>query len=591
MNKTEEIKEKFGKLERIGVISSPSSTASLSIDILGTAVYKRLVGSLCCFNFIQENIDNYALGQITEIGMRNNWIEGPTMRSLVRQRGVVEPITGRQDYHFATMNVGSVLKVSNNVEPSILGTVPSTGTLVSIVNDDMMNALLKDYKSEFSYLGKVYGNETKMPMWFKHFGDKKSGGNGEAYHIGIFGKTGSGKSVLSKMITLSYAKNKPMTIFILDPQGEFTKLKNESTINELFKNKLKKDIQFISIKHLILWGRELFKRILTMSGFFDNFRSMREDKKELAVKKIVDWLLDKAGEKVTLSGIKMSLQNFYKEEVFDEVMDELSNEKFWAKIYSGDGKESIIEAVKEIQSNTTSKSELYKLWYQTCNLFRHNGDTKKVSIKDLVDNIKGTEIGKFIVIDLSDDDIDNDIIWNDEIRKLVINELLKAIKTVGSEQYKKGELLNTLIVIDEAHRIIPRELNDEFDITKELISTIKDGVNTTRKYGIGWMFISQTLSGINSDVIKQIRTYIFGYGLSYGVERQSLKEIIGGQDDYFNLYQTFKDPEAGIGTPEYSFMAIGPMSPLSFSGNPLFFTTFNFPKEFLEDNFRDFNND
>jgi len=33
-------------------------------------------------------------------------------------------------------------------------------------------------------------------------------GAGEAYHIGIFGKTGSGKSVLAKMILVAYANTK-----------------------------------------------------------------------------------------------------------------------------------------------------------------------------------------------------------------------------------------------------------------------------------------------------------------------------------------------------------------------------------------------
>ena len=588
MNKLDEIKEKFDTLERIGVISSPSSTASLSIDILGTAVNKRLVGSLCCFNFMQDNLDHYALGQITEIDMRNNWIEGPTIRSLIRQRGTVDPITGRQDYHFAKMNIGSVLKVSNKMEPSILGTIPSTGTPIKIMNDDMMEVLLKDYSSQFSYLGKIYGTDTKMPMWFKHFGDKKDGGNGEAYHIGIFGKTGSGKSVLSKMITLSYAKNKPMTIFILDPQGEFTKLKNDPQIIEIFKNKLNKEIQFINIKHMMLENSDLFKHILAMSGFMSAFSILTADKIEQATDALVSWLLNRGRSNINLLNIEMKIQNFYKEAVFNEIINIFSDSKFVSKFYATkDTIERTIEKAKEIQNSNFEKNNLFKLWSQVCNLFTNSGNSDKISIRKLVEKIVGTDNGQFIIIDLSEDSIDDNIIWNEEIRKLVINELLKTIKTVGSGEYKKNQSLNTLVVIDEAHRIIPREVTDDLDITKELITTIKDGVNTTRKYGIGWMFISQTLSGINSDIIKQLRSYVFGYGLSYGVERQSLKDIIGGQDDYFNLYQTFRDPESGIGTPEFSFMAIGPLSPLSFSENPLFFTTFDFPYEFLKLNFSD----
>ena len=73
--------------ERIGTIGSPSSTSALSLDILGTAVGKKLVGELALFRFAQDGYPHYALGQITEVRLRNIWLEDPTMRSLARQRG------------------------------------------------------------------------------------------------------------------------------------------------------------------------------------------------------------------------------------------------------------------------------------------------------------------------------------------------------------------------------------------------------------------------------------------------------------------------------------------------------------------------
>ena len=50
-----------------------------------------------------------------------------------------------------------------------------------------------------------------------------------------------------------------------------------------------------------------------------------------------------------------------------------------------------------------------------------------------------------------------------------------------------------------------------------------------------------------------------------------------------DLYQLFRDPHSSfdIATREYSFMTIGPVSPLSFAGTPLFFNAFNTPEEFL----------
>ena len=65
------IEENFEKAENIGVIGSPSSTNELTVDVLGTAVNKGLVGKFSLFNYIQDGKDHYALGQITEIIMQN----------------------------------------------------------------------------------------------------------------------------------------------------------------------------------------------------------------------------------------------------------------------------------------------------------------------------------------------------------------------------------------------------------------------------------------------------------------------------------------------------------------------------------------
>ena len=97
------IKQLISSSERIGTIGSPSSTSELSLDILGTAVTKKLVGELALFRFSQDGKPHYALGQITEVQLRNIWLEDPTMRSLARQRGQVNPVSGQQDTHLGDM--------------------------------------------------------------------------------------------------------------------------------------------------------------------------------------------------------------------------------------------------------------------------------------------------------------------------------------------------------------------------------------------------------------------------------------------------------------------------------------------------------
>lgn len=221
-NNPNKLNEIVSNAERIGVIGSPSSTNELALDIMAGAVGKKLVGELAFFHYPQENNTNYALGQITEVTLRNIWHEDPTMRSLIRQRGRVDAVSERQDTHQGEMIVSAVFAdAQGNYRPSILGTVPATGTPIYLADDDVLKELLKAYQSQVFYLGHVYGSKPKLPLWFKHF-EQGVDGAGEAYHIGIFGKTGSGKSVLGRMLLLAYAKHRKMGIFVFDPQGEFS---------------------------------------------------------------------------------------------------------------------------------------------------------------------------------------------------------------------------------------------------------------------------------------------------------------------------------------------------------------------------------
>ena len=575
----DKIKEIFDRSERIGVIGSPSKTTEISADILGTAVGKRLVGSLCTFNYLQDGRDHYALGQIVEVGMRNVWAEDPTMRSLIRQRGSVQPVTERQDYHYGKMSVSSVFSISNQTEPSMLGTVPSTGTSIRLMGEDMMLSLLSKLPDKLTFLGRAYGTDIRLPMWFKHFGNE-NGGTGEAYHIGVFGKTGSGKSVLSKMIVLGYAKNASMNIFILDPQGEFSKMKTDAQICSLLESNFGKEIQFTGVHNLVLSGKGLFLRILLSSPFLSKLSIFSDENKERAIDQI-DTILRGKNRSLTAPRNEIKPWHYYLRENFEAVWQTIQQDDIISKIYSGrDYQERLRNSMQEADFE-----EMYDLWAKIANLFAYGEG--KIQISRLVEELSDASRGKFIIINLSEEGIPENIFWSDEIRKLVINELLKAISSLGEEKYKADKSLNTLIVIDEAHRLAPREVDKEDEISVALKATVIDGIRTTRKYGLGWMFISQTLSGLDREIINQIRAYIFGYGLAYGIERQALREIIGGSEDSFGLYKLFKDPQSGLGKPEYSFMSFGPISPLSFSGTPLFFTSLDFPVEFIGLNFNE----
>ena len=348
---TKHIDQLVDDAERISVIGSPSSTSELSLDILGTAVTKKLVGELALFKFLQDASTHYALGQITEVELHNIWHEDPTMRSLIRQRGRIDAVSERQDTHRGKMTVSAVFsRTGNNYAPSILGTVPATGTPTHIVDDNILDTLLQAYKSQMFYLGHVYGSTPKLPLWFKHFGNGNNGA-GEAYHLGVFGKTGSGKSVLAKMILMGYAQHRQMGLFVFDPQGEFSqglrdpnkpkqmgKVFSPFLLNGLARRTIAYDIGKIQLDR---W--EIFTELLREFGFFFELGIKSSQYQDIAAERVTDFLkrsrhtlgkLNDDALRDTLTDLHTNIHRVYAnaggvervQEFINEVVDSLTTE-------------------------------------------------------------------------------------------------------------------------------------------------------------------------------------------------------------------------------------------------------------------------
>jgi len=580
-----DIEQLISSSERIGVIGSPSSTSELSLDILGTAVTKKLIGELALFRFPQDGNPHYALGQITEVQLRNIWLEDPTMRSLARQRGQVNPVSGQQDTHLGEMTVSAVFSDDGNTfEPSILGTVPATGTFIHLATDQILDSLLERYRDEIFYLGHVYGSTPKLPLWFKHFGDNRfgPGGAGEAYHIGIFGKTGSGKSVLAKMVLLAYARYAGMAIFVIDPQGEFSKDARGELRAEGFPlnlsnvlSDLNKEVIIKSVRELVLNEWDLFVEILCESKFFELISIAHPNNRRMAAEEIERGLKG-----------KIKLTDLYNEASFKEAWKILGNDRAQKIFYPSDAPRKRFQSIyEEYNGDSERLNKLYTAtWKPVCELFRERGNAVKIS--SLIYKTFDTQTSKrpVVIIDLSRE-MATGLFWNDTIQALIIKSLLDGLKHIAESAYKENQFLNTLVILDEAHRLAPRE-KMENEAQESVRSALMDVVRTTRKYGLGWMFISQTLSSLHREIIGQLRIFFFGFGLALGTEFMSLKEIIGGDPNALKLYQSFRDPHSAfdIASRQYAFMTIGPVSPLSFAGTPLFLTVFNTPEEFLQTN-------
>jgi hypothetical protein len=574
--------------QEIAVIGSPSSNTSLTLDLLLEATEERIVGALTAFRAIQNGTPIISVGQIVGIELRNRWHEDSVFRNLVKRTGEIPPITNRQDTRVADLVVGATFRqAENGYEPEVLGMVPPTGTRVFRVDQAILDQLLSAYQSEIFYLGRAYANDVLYPMWFKHFGSGLDGA-GEAYHLAIFGKTGSGKSVLAKNLLLAYARHKSpnqMGLLVIDPQGEFSREFGRGEVTARYNldyreacNLLGRTIYCVQVPTIKLDRWNLFADLLSRTQFFQRL-SVRSTEWVRNAAEVLAERLQKA---------KVRLSKLNTEESFKRAIELLAEDKTLKQIYSGkEGRDRFADMLKDTE---VTSPLFYDAWLPVASLFQDLDSTgrTKPTIEQIVEQCLKPGDRQIVILDLSGAGLsreDKQTFWSEQVQALLIDRIAEALIRKAEELYG-DKPLNALVVLDEAHRLAGSEYMDEESDRASLRKKLIDGVRTTRKYGLGWMFVSQSISSIHRSILDQCRILIFGFGLAMGEEFRRLRDFAGGDDQSMQLYQSFRDPQSfpRRDLQEFPFMAVGPVSPLAFSGKPLFFTAFTDPNRFIHEN-------
>jgi DNA helicase HerA-like ATPase len=573
----------------VAVIGSPSSNTELTLDLLLEATEERMVGALTAFRAIQNGTPIISVGQVVGIELRNRWHEDSVFRNLVKRTGEIPPITNRQDTRVADLVVGATFREgSNGYDPEVLGMVPPTGTRVFRVDQALLDQLLSVYQQEIVYLGKAYANDVLYPMWFKHFGSGP-GGAGEAYHLGVFGKTGSGKSGLAKMMLCAYSRHPELGILVIDPQGEFTleltgtRVGQQGLALDRAIKEQGRSIHKYNINDIQLDDWALFEEMLVSLGFCQEL-TVTHQSNAIRAAEVIRNALERAEDK----GRKLHLlANLVRQEALQAALNAVMDPQSLQYIFpSQDPRRRLQNRAQDILDNRLSEVFQDK-WRPVAELFTAGNDKRKLYgiISDLMGTTDSTSRRPVIVVDLSARG-NQGRFWSDELQRRVLGKLLNVLVIQATASLSTGKSANVLVLLDEAHRHAPSGRLDEDSEADRLRSLLRRAVRETRKYGIGWFFISQTLGGIDNEILQQLRILAFGFGLAMGSEFDRLKDFAGGDKRSLELYQSFRDPQSfpRRDLQEFPFMAVGPVSPLAFSGKPLFFTAFTDPAEFLRVN-------
>lgn len=562
-------------------IGSPSDSFEVVLDIRQDFCKRKVLGEFVCFH-TKEGLDHiYSLGQITEVKTVNKWHEEPSFKSVIKRKGKLPHLSDDADNRLATLNIQSSFKKTiGKTIPTQLNNSPATGTEVFPVNKEFMDSLLEPVidSAKTIVLGKAHSSDIDIPFWFQHFGeDDNDNGHGDAYHVGVFGKTGSGKTTTAAMMLAGYAANyKRMSFLVFDPQDQFFNDNKVLPDEKSFKQAiLEKGIDEEKYKPIRLTkdfclpdSPELFTEILLSSGFIRKyFNISTEDKKNDLRQSLENYLVSRGSENSAFSISKCNSQKLLeqitkkfigpyvqgrekKDTEFSTYLEDVYSSSASLKRVAG----KLIEHQSKIED---SNHPLVIQFGNILSLFR----SKSLSIDKIVNDVLKNP-GYFYIISLSSNANPN--LRNDNVQALVLDLILSKLLDESEQLSSIGEQANCLIVMDEAHRYVNSSASDHR--LKQLNNKIIDSVRTVRKYGIGHMFITQTIDSIDKEVIQQMSVFAFGYGLTMSSEFSTIKQLIN-DDKAAKFYRSFINPN---NNGKYPFMFHGPISPLSFTGSPLF---------------------
>jgi ribulose 1,5-bisphosphate synthetase/thiazole synthase len=85
---------------------------------------------------------------------------------------------------------------------------------------------------------------------------------------------------------------------------------------------------------------------------------------------------------------------------------------------------------------------------------------------------------------MSYDSTSNLSYWSEDIQFLILKRILDGLTYLGEGNWHGNSFLNTLVILDEAHRFANREKTNNKNL-EELRMKLLDAVRTTRKFGLG----------------------------------------------------------------------------------------------------------
>lgn len=571
--------------QAVAITGSPNSATDVSFDVRETHLHTPLLGTLLTLTVPVADQGHseelLVLGQVASIEMKNRWHEDPALKNYIKLHGRLPHLTEIGDTTTGTLQiVGAYRRTGRDDRPfdkTRLAVPPGSGLAIGQVDGSLISEIMRgDFG--YAYLGNFYGtSNVPAPVYVRHFGDFDRQGSGEAYMGGVFGPSGSGKSVIAATLVALWSHNPSMGILILDPQSEFSEnafargtgfnFDFHQMLTQLSGNRFDPSQHVIRLDQLQLEGTDMFVQVLQEKNFFECL-GLPAQKTSDAVEYATRFLDDLEGQNLWNSTMdwgqvesiminstprtRSGQQTGQSQEPFATVFTRET-----ANAYAASGRAA--KAQEFLTAWQTQDRNLSRIWNETVQLFRTQGTDgrPRVSINQILENTVLN--GQIRILDLNP----QAIAMSQRFKLYLMDFVFKRLRMISHIYYRQNRPGNALIVLDEAGRYIPQDTGED-EMLRRLCQKLTDSVKEMRKMRCGFIFITQTIAEIQKEIFRNLHFRIYGVGLGVGVDADHISAREG--DDAFELYRSLPDPRLS-GT--FSFMVAGVVLALGSSGKPM----------------------
>ncbi len=568
----------------VAVIGSPNSTTHFTVDILETARDRALDHAWVTFEVAERfNGKTYrkrALCQLGGIITRNRWHEDPVIRAVIKHQGALPALSGESDLTAAQLSALGVFLLDDQghvVRRTTLSTPPPSGTPVYPADAATLQDLVHTEPGIF-YAGQSPGDGLPVPLTLRHFGATERGGFGEAVMLGIFGQTRSGKSILAAQLLAGFAANPELGLLVIDPQGEFGRdrfaagdHRVDFSIRRLLAGlRRRREALALTTDDVALEGPEALTELLRRAGFFDSLGFKGAHKEREAAERLAGLL----AELTDAAGRRRPIRDLNAADLPLLVKDLA---RFADVIYAtrpgttpGEGQ----RAADVLARYTLDEPRLHRLWDEALQRFRTEPGGRR-PLSHVIQQVLAERA--VVVLSFAQENVA-------DTPYFLLNEILTRLRQVIHRSFQNGQMSNALVLLDEAHLFAGEHAAETGDGARTR-TLLAQSIRMTGKYGVGWMFVTQTLHDFDKTILRQLQVKIFGQGFKLGADREYVETELGKEG--FARYCSLPDPKR---TGRYTFMVTGPIVALGSLGTPLVLQGFRSVDDLMRANPHAFNN-